>query len=184
MHPQTVRRAAARKGGTEMKLQREVTAAALALLAGGRLAQERRLLQHGRVTVLEHSAAVAWMSLAIAGWLHLRVDRAALVRGALLHDYFLYDWHESGHAWHGFTHPRTALQNAAQDYDLTPTERDIILRHMFPLTPIPPATAEGLLVCLSDKICAVIETFGLLEYKMPGLSQCREGTAARDTEKP
>ena len=90
------------------------------------------------------------------GW---QVDRAALIRGALLHDYFLYDWHEKddSHRLHGFTHPRTALRNACADWTLTDREQNIILRHMFPLTPVPPACREGWLVCLADKLCAVQE---------------------------
>ena len=51
-----------------------------------------------------------------------------LVRGALLHDYFLYDWHTRKSAkglkeLHGFSHPETALRNAGRDYRLTPCER-------------------------------------------------------------
>ena len=78
---------------------------------------------------------------------------------ALLHDYFLYDWHDKdpSHRLHGFTHPRRALENAAADWELTDRERDIILHHMFPLTPLPPRSREAWLVCLADKLCAVQE---------------------------
>ena len=95
--------------------------------------------------------------------------RQALIRGALLHDYFLYDWHDkaNGHHWHGFTHPGTALHNASEDWKLTPVEREIIKKHMFPLTPIPPTCREALLVCLADKICAAKETTGGIYGKLP-----------------
>ena len=87
--------------------------------------------------------------------------RRLRLRGALLHDYFLYDWHTPGAAQglHGLTHPKAALKNAREDFDLTATEEDIILHHMFPLTPCPPASREGWLVCLADKYCALKETF-------------------------
>lgn len=56
-----------------------------------------------------------------------------LIRGALLHDYFLYDWHNqlTPHHLHGFFHPGVALRNASMDVELTPIEHDIIKKHMF-----------------------------------------------------
>lgn len=79
----------------------------------------------------------------------------------LLHDYFLYDWHErdASHSWHGFTHPGKALGNASADFVLTDRERDIIRKHMFPLTPAIPKYRESVLVCLVDKWCSTIEVF-------------------------
>ncbi|MCD8020363.1 MAG: HDIG domain-containing protein [Clostridiales bacterium] len=46
-------------------------------------------MQHGTTSVYEHSLHVAETSLAAATFLHLQIDQQALVRGALLHDYFL-----------------------------------------------------------------------------------------------
>lgn len=101
------------------------------------------------------------MSWAIADVLSLDVDRASLVRGAVLHDYFLYDWHDPSQTcdrWHGFTHPGHALENARSDFpDLTPTEEDVISHHMFPLVPVPPHTTEGWVVCVADKVSATRE---------------------------
>lgn len=54
---------------------------------------EKGFFQHGTVTVYDHSVAVALMCLQLAMLLHIHADRRSLVRGALLHDYFLYDWH-------------------------------------------------------------------------------------------
>ena len=54
---------------------------------------EKRFFQHGTVTVYDHSVGVALMCLQLAALLRLRTDTRSLVRGALLHDYFLYDWH-------------------------------------------------------------------------------------------
>ncbi|MCR5622069.1 MAG: HD domain-containing protein [Treponema sp.] len=127
----------------------------------GRISLEKSFMQHGRCSVYRHSVAVARTSLDMAERLHLRVNAPELVRGALLHDYFLYDWH-TGYpgppCTHGFTHPFIALRNAAADFTLTGREKDIISRHMFPLVPIPPMTREGWLVCLADKLCALHET--------------------------
>ena len=112
----------------------------------GRLALARAAIQHGSTTVFAHCVKVACFSLFLAN--------------NLLHDYFLYDWHEknAGHRFHGFTHPATALKNAQEDFMLTPVEKDIIARHMFPLCPIPPRCREAWLVCAADKYCALLET--------------------------
>ena len=96
-------------------------------LAAPRVALMAGYVQHGQTTTLEHVAAVAYLSLALVRKLGIRCDERALVRGALLHDYCLYDWHDHNaapDAWHGFTHPRHALRNAEADFpDLTPLER-------------------------------------------------------------
>ena len=125
-----------------------------------RLGMERRYYQHGVTTIFQHSINVACVSCKIAEKYHLDVDYYALIRGALLHDYFLYDWHvkDISHRFHGFTHPRIALENADKEFQLTETERNMIYCHMFPLTPIPPSTKEAWIVCVADKICALSET--------------------------
>jgi len=120
---------------------------------------ERRFIQHGRVSVFRHSLRVALTCLAIARALRLRVDERALARGALLHDYFLYDWHvpDPAHRWHGFIHPRLALRNAARDFELGPIERNMISSHMFPMAPPAPRFRESVILCLADKWCAMAE---------------------------
>ena len=142
--------------------RRLLRALILDLEANGRLTLARTAIQHGSTTVFAHCVKVACFSLFLANKLHISVDVRALLRGALLHDYFLYDWHEknAGHRFHGFTHPATALKNAQQDFMLTPVEKDIIARHMFPLCPIPPRCREAWLVCVADKYCALLETVG------------------------
>lgn len=143
----------------QFDLETQILAAAAQLERQGRYADTRRFVQHGGVTVYRHCVRVAVLSCRLADAFGWQVDRAALIRGALLHDYFLYDWHEKddSHRLHGFTHPRTALRNACADWTLTDREQNIILRHMFPLTPVPPRCREGWLVCLADKLCAVQE---------------------------
>lgn len=126
----------------------------------GRFKETKNFIQHGDVSVYEHSILVAKKSLELAEKFNIDVDEEALIRGALLHDYFLYDWHEKddSHKWHGFFHPMKSLKNAMRDFDISEIEEDIIKKHMFPLTPVPPKTKEGWLVCMADKICAMKET--------------------------
>lgn len=117
-------------------------------------------IQHGDTTCLLHTVAVAYYSIRFSRLLGIKVNRKELIRGALLHDYFLYDWHEknAGHRFHGFIHAGRALQNAKNDFELTRREENIISRHMFPLNIVPPMCKEAWLVCLADKICASKET--------------------------
>lgn len=129
------------------------------LLRCSRIAQSNRYLQHGNTSVLLHCTAVAYYSLRFMELLPLNYDRKSLLRGALLHDYFLYDWHhpDPSHRLHGFHHPRKALNNAQAEFTLTAIESDLILHHMFPLTLIPPQHREALAVSLIDKGCSIYE---------------------------
>ena len=122
--------------------------------------QEKKFIQHGDMTVYEHSIEVAKTCVRIAEKLNLDVDYKSLVKGALLHDYFLYDWHiyHPSHKLHGFTHPRVARDNAKRDFGLTKKEENMILTHMFPLVPRLPKYKESILLCLADKYCATKET--------------------------
>ena len=121
---------------------------------------QKQCLQHGQRTVFEHSLAVALMCLTINEFLHLKLNERRLIRGALLHDYFLYDWHvkDKSHRLHGFRHPYFALENARKEYELDPVLEDMIVKHMFPLIPIPPKYKESWVLCIADKICASKET--------------------------
>ena len=124
-------------------------------------------VHHGNATRYTHSVAVAYVSSKIADLLRIPCDKKSLIRGALLHDYFHYRWQDDPKKYrlHGFTHPKTALKNAEQDFRLTPIERDIIKKHMFPLTLRPPCYRESYLVSAADKICAVYEFFSKDPYK-------------------
>lgn len=119
-------------------------------------------MQHGNISVHRHSVDVAKQSLLICKKLRLKISERELVRGALLHDYFLYDWHDSTREnfkhGHGFYHARVALKNAMQDYELTPRERDIIKKHMWPLNITPPMCKEAWVVTMADKYCSALET--------------------------
>lgn len=148
----------------------EVARIARELESHGRFGLTRGFIQHGGVSVYEHVVSVARASSAAGAFLErigVRVDRPSLIRGALLHDYFLYDWHDPdpSHRLHGFTHPAAALARALEDFELTERERNIIARHMFPLVPIPPTCREAWIVCMADKACALHET---IAARLPG----------------
>ena len=130
------------------------------ILASANMQLEKQFMQHGNVSVFDHSVAVACTCIWLSDRLRIRVDERALVRGALLHDYFLYDWHvpDKSHRWHGFFHAGKALANASRDFTLGKIERDMIARHMFPLNITLPRYRESVILCIADKLCATEET--------------------------
>ena len=123
---------------------------------------------HVRSNIYRHSVRVAYLCYSHHKRFGTRTDLAELVRGALLHDYYLYDWHDRarGTRLHLFTHQRRALANAGAHYpELTERQRDMIGRHMFPVVPLPPRTRAGWIVCFYDKVAALQDYFGKNVWK-------------------
>lgn len=126
----------------------------------------RKHLQHGSMTVHKHCMDVARYSLLLNKKLGLKCNKHDLIRGALLHDYFLYDWHDKEYLsqrkrLHGFWHPGIALKNAEKEYELNDRQREIIKKHMWPLSVVPPTCREAWVVTAADKYCSLMETVGI-----------------------
>ena len=131
-----------------------------------------QFIQHGQTTCKTHCIQVSYMSYRICrsrNW-----DYVAVARAGLLHDLFLYDWHthakETGEHFHGFTHPRVAMENAIRYFQIPEKEQNMILRHMWPLTVTPPKYREAYVIVMFDKYCSLMETFHkpvmeLMEYQ-------------------
>ena len=118
-------------------------------------------VQHGRTSTYEHCMNVVKLSFWINKHLHLSANERALLTGALLHDFYLYDWHEKSnwHRWHGFSHPSRAWKNARRHFPMGAKEENIIRSHMWPLIPWQiPKSREAVIVCLADKCCSLYET--------------------------
>ncbi len=115
---------------------------------------------HGITSCYRHCMHVAFYNYKVCKLLGL--DAAAAARAGLLHDQFLYDWHKyvpaAGSLPHGFTHSSRALKNADHYFQLSDLEKDIIAKHMFPLTLRPPRYKESWVIVLVDKYCSLIET--------------------------
>ena len=150
---------AARSGLRESSCERRFNALIKDLKDDPKVLRMKQYIQHGQVSTYDHAMDVARMSYTLARGLRLKVREGELVRGALLHDYFLYDWHDGGHSLHGLTHPALAARNARGDFHLTEREADVIESHMWPLTlRHRPHSREAALVCAADKICSLKET--------------------------
>ncbi|MDO5695231.1 MAG: HD domain-containing protein [Eubacteriales bacterium] len=139
-----------------------------ALLSHDHVLMMKDFVQHGRTSTLEHCVNVSYICWRIAK--RLRLDARALARAALLHDMYLYDWHEiipehiDKLGKHAFYHPKVACHNAMAVFHLNRKERDIIMKHMWPVTPIPPRYRETWVIVFVDKYCAFMEF--LLEVRI------------------
>ena len=163
----------------QKKIQKELNRYAWDILHSENFDSSKNNMQHGSISVKEHSIQVARYSVAFSELLGVEHSRRDLVRGALLHDYFLYDWHvpdeENPHPLHGFYHPGRALRNALEEYSLTERERDIIRKHMWPLTLVPPGCREAWIVTAADKWCSLMETLHMYKGHGAVLQKVREG---------
>lgn len=116
--------------------------------------------QHYNSSCFEHCLCVSYYSYLICKKLHL--DYKSVARAGMLHDLFLYDWRtrvDGRKGLHAFTHPKTALENSLELFDLNDKEKDIILKHMWPVTIVPPKYLESYIITFVDKHCAISETF-------------------------
>lgn len=113
---------------------------------------------HKISNLFDHSSRVALCAYDLSRRLHIKVNGESLAKGAMLHDFYLYQASgnkEIGTKAHWFGHPDTALKNAEKEFQLTELERNIIISHMWPLNFWHvPRSREAVLVCLADKICA------------------------------
>lgn len=124
--------------------------------------------QHLEIDRLQHITTVAYLSYRICKKLRLDYKKAA--NAAVMHDLVYYDWRdgETGgwHRLHGYKHPNYACLNAKELYpELSKKEENIIRRHMWPLTVLPPGSKEGFVVTFADKYCAAIEVYYSLNKK-------------------
>lgn len=100
-----------------------------------------------------------------------KCDSKAVAIGALLHDFFFYDWQMEkpnidshdiklkvySFKLHGFVHPLIAYDNAKKYFPhlMNKKIKGIIEKHMWPLTLNPPRCKEAWIVCMVDKSCSL-----------------------------
>ena len=121
--------------------------------------QMKNFRQHYDTSCYEHCMNVAKYTYLICKKHNL--DYISATRAAMLHDLFLYDWRvksSKSPRFHGYKHPKIALENSKKLFDLNERERDIILNHMWPLTLSLPKYKESFIVTLADKYSTFIET--------------------------
>ena len=123
----------------------------------------KNYIQHGKITTFKHCERVAAMSYFLNRRFHLHADNVTMLKAAMLHDFYLYDWHDEDngeHHWHGYIHAATATRNAKKYLDIGKREQQIIYSHMWPLNISRiPKSREAWIVCLADKYISLKETF-------------------------
>lgn len=120
--------------------------------------------QHYKTSCFDHCYMAAYYCFLFCKKYHL--DYLSATRAAMLHDLFLYDWRvrqDGRKGFHAFTHGKLACQNACQLFDLNEKEKDIIIKHMWPITIEFPKSIEGFVLTIVDKYCAMSETFSVVK---------------------
>lgn len=132
------------------------------LLSDENVQDMKNYIQHGNISTFEHCFSVAKLSYRMGNAVPFEVDMSTLLQGAMLHDFYLYDWHEVGdgsHRMHGFRHAKRAANNAVSLLGVDDSVHSVIYSHMWPLNPFRiPRTREALIVCVADKCIALHET--------------------------
>lgn len=130
--------------------------------SSGIVQKMKNYTQHGSVSTYDHCKNVAKLSYNINKVFSMNADLNVLLTGAMLHDFYLYDWHnEDGgeHNLHGFKHAKAARDNARKYFDVDDETSHVIYCHMWPLNPERvPKTKEAWIVCVADKCISVYET--------------------------
>lgn len=115
-----------------------------------------------------HCLLVSYVAFVLCRKLGWKAREAA--RGGLLHDFYPIDWTQldlRANFTHMLHHGEWALENAQERFLLTPREQDIIVSHMFPVTPHLYHYRESFAVSTMDKVCAVLELLGVLPGAIP-----------------
>ncbi len=126
---------------------------------------------HHNSSIYEHARRVSYVSYRICKFLNL--DYRAAARGGLLHDFFLYDWRNHSEPeldakkFHGLHHPKIALKNSMRYFALSDKEKDIIVKHMWPLTFTPPRYRESFVVTFVDKYLSSAEFLSEFAKRSP-----------------
>lgn len=129
--------------------------------------QMKNFRQHYETTCFDHCLTAAYYCYCICKKYHL--DYKSATRAAMLHDLFLYDWRErqsDRKGLHAFTHGKTACENACKLFNLNDKEKDIIIKHMWPVTIAFPKSFEGFVLTFVDKYCAMSESFEILKSRL------------------
>ena len=127
----------------------------------------KKYRQHYETSCYEHCYCVAYYCFLICRKYNL--DYKSATRAAMLHDLFLYDWRKKQNGrkgFHAFTHGKQACQNASKLFDLSEKEKDIIIKHMWPITIAFPKSIEGFILTFVDKYCAISESLDVFKSRL------------------
>lgn len=146
-----------------MQTYREMYEILSSIQSDSNVQRMKTYIQHGRISTYEHCENVAKLSYKIDKTFSLHSDLHVLLPGAMLHDFYLYDWHKpdnGDHPLHGFSHAKAACINAKKYCHIDDKTNHVIYCHMWPLNPERlPMSREAWIVCFADKAMSLYETF-------------------------
>ena len=99
---------------------------------------------------------------------HKKVNLKTVLLGAILHDYYLYDWRvdRSKMKSHLTSHPYIAAENAERDFGIHEPIKKVIQSHMWPFNIKEfPKTKEARILSLADKTIYLKEMACSKKYK-------------------
>ena len=139
------------------------------IISNDTVKQMKNYRQHCNTSCYKHCMQVAYFTYMACK--KMKLDYISATRAAMLHDLFLYDWRKKYRnidisGLHAFVHPRIALENASEIFELNDIEKDIILKHMWPVTLSFPRYKESYIVTIMDKYSACLETYLYLRNKL------------------
>lgn len=137
----------------------------------------------GTNTVYKHCVSVGYRSYVICRLLRMGEARTeSTVKAALLHDMFGHSFWGNGSnivntfknnkgfkrisRIHAFYHGEEAVNFTLNYVSLSDEQKDAMIRHMFPLYPLPPKHLEGWILTAADKIVAIDEIKDTVIYKL------------------
>ena len=134
------------------------------LIANETVLKMKNFTQHLGTCRFEHCYSVAYYSYWVCK--KLKLDYISATRAGMLHDLFFYNCKDKNcnKRFHAIHHGKIACQNASKLFDLSQKEKDMISRHMWPVTFAFPTSIEGFILTCIDKYCATLEFWNALKY--------------------
>ena len=139
------------------------------IISNDTVRQMKNFRQHCNTSCYQHCMQVAYYTYIACK--KMRLDYVSATRAAMVHDLFLYDWRKKYRnvdlpGLHAFVHPKIALKNASKLFDLNDIEKDVISKHMWPVTFGFPKYMESYIVTIMDKYSACLETYYYIRNKL------------------
>ena len=145
------------------------------LLNKEKVQQMKKYRQHYNINCFYHCLFVSYNTYLICKKHNL--DYISAARAGMVHDLFLYDWRkrERGRkGLHAYTHGKTAFKKASEILNLNDKEKDMIIKHMWPVTLAIPKYKETFILTFVDKYFAIAEAFIKIKEKKNEIKEEKE----------
>ena len=137
--------------------------------------QMKKYRQHYNINCFYHCLFVSYNTYLICKKHNL--DYISAAKAGMVHDLFLYDWRkrERGRkGLHAYTHGKTAFKEASEILNLNDKEKDMIIKHMWPVTLAIPKYKETFILTFVDKYFAIAEAFIKIKEKKNEIKEEKE----------